>query len=177
MSGHGFDHIKFPAYEHQEYPKWVNGPGGPVLVNTEDEELEALEAVGESGAEGGDDVDTSDVKPILNPVSIPYGTGAELLQTHGYEAETANPLYNPGQLDLQTGTAPSINEDEKKTDETSDESLEKTPAFRPEDHDKDEVVESAKENEEKTPVPPTQQSADDKAAELPAAKAGKKNKR
>jgi hypothetical protein len=38
-----FSNMKFPEYEFQEYPKWVEGQDGkPVLVNDADEELATL---------------------------------------------------------------------------------------------------------------------------------------
>ncbi|WP_161596259.1 hypothetical protein [Rhodanobacter glycinis] len=38
-----YDHIKFPDYVYQEYPKWV----GDVIVQDADEEAALLESAGE----------------------------------------------------------------------------------------------------------------------------------
>lgn len=40
----------FDGYEHQEYPKWVEGPAGPVVVDDEDEEAEVLQAKADADA-------------------------------------------------------------------------------------------------------------------------------
>lgn len=53
-----YSHIKFPAYEYKEYPKWVTKPNGQKVV-VQDAREELLTAAEPSG------VDVENVNPIV----------------------------------------------------------------------------------------------------------------